>query len=260
MVDRKRNKQLKKQLIKLSEKIVFEEAINQADDETTEYEDSNTDKAKADKIWKGVVGIDSAHGATPTSTPLAQRGKNNIHAAISAIKRVLRAFSNNKKRVTFSNTTRVATFQNNEVATVFATYDSGADRNYVREEDRKRAGWRILRQSARKFNVVNGGQSKGNYVTAIPIPGLSRQAAEDDTFDSFPQSLVSVVKTNNDSNVSIFKNTGITVHKEDDVLIICKGAPIMIDKRDKRGRYRIPLMQHRASGSHDSHRRRPGRP
>ena len=184
-VDRHCKKQLKKQLIKLSEKIVFEEAINQADDETTEYEDSNTDKAKADKIWKGVVGIDSAHGATPTSTPLAQRGKNNIHAAISAIKRVLRAFSNNKKRVTFSNKKRVATFQNNEVATVFSTYYSGADRNYVSKADRKQAGWPILRQSASRVNVANGGQSKGKYVMAIPIPGLSRQAAEADTFDSF---------------------------------------------------------------------------
>ena len=60
-----------------------------------------------------------------------------MHAAISEIKRGLRAFSNNKKRVTLSNKTRVAKFQNNKVATVFATYDSGADGNYVSEADRK---------------------------------------------------------------------------------------------------------------------------
>ena len=81
-------------------------------------------------------------------------------------------------------------------------------------------------------------------MTEIPIPGLSRQAAEADTFDSFPQSLVSVGKTNNDGNVSIFAKTGVTAHKEKDVLIICKGAPIIFGKRNERGCYRIPLMQH----------------
>ena len=173
-MDQRRKKQLNKQLIKLGEKIFFEEAIKQADDETTEYENSKTDKAKADKSWKGVFGIESAHGATPTATPLAQRGKKNMHAAISAIKPGLHAISNNKKRVTFSNKKRLATFQNNEVATVFATYDSGAGRNYVSKADRKQAGWPILRQSASQVNVANGRQSKGKYVTTIPIPGLSR--------------------------------------------------------------------------------------
>ena len=38
---------------------------------------------------------------------------------------------------------------------------------------------------------------------------------------------------------------GVTVHKEEDVLITCKGAPILIGKRDERGRYRIPLVQER---------------
>ena len=33
------------------------------------------------------------------------------------------------------------------------------------------------------------------------------------------------------------------VYKEADVLITCKGKPILIGKRDERGRYRTPLMQ-----------------
>ena len=32
-------------------------------------------------------------------------------------------------------------------------------------------------------------------------------------------------------------------YNEEDVLITCKGAPILIGKRDERGRYCIPLVQ-----------------
>ena len=35
------------------------------------------------------------------------------------------------------------------------------------------------------------------------------------------------------------------VHTEEDILITCKGSSILIGKRDKRGRYRIPLVQER---------------
>jgi hypothetical protein len=35
------------------------------------------------------------------------------------------------------------------------------------------------------------------------------------------------------------------VHKEEDVLITCKGEPILIGKRNEHGRYRIPLVQQR---------------
>ena len=159
------------------------------------------------------------------------------------IRRGLRAVTSEKKRVRFSAKTNVATFVESENATIFATFDSGADGNYISEADRAKAGWPILRHSARKVNVANGGCSKGKYVTEIPVAGLSNKAAEADTFESFPQSLVSVGKTNDDGNISIFTKAGVTVHKEEDVLITCKGAPIMIGKRDERGRYRIPLMQ-----------------
>ena len=35
------------------------------------------------------------------------------------------------------------------------------------------------------------------------------------------------------------------VYKEEDVLITCRGKPILIGKRDERGHYRTPLMQTR---------------
>ena len=52
-------------------------------------------------------------------------------------------------------------------------------------------------------------------------------------------------KTSDDGNVSIFTKKGVTVHREEDFLITCKGAPILIGKRDEHGRYRIPLVQER---------------
>ena len=183
--------------------------------------------------------------STKSQPPFPNSEKNTLRAAASMIRRGLRSFSKKTKRVRFGTKTRVATFVESAAATVFATYDSGADGNYISEADRARAGWPILRHSARKVNVANGGHSKGKYVTKVPITGLSNKAAEADTFDSFPQSLISVGKTNDDGNISIFTKTGFTVHKEEDVLITCKGAPIMIGKRDERGRYRIPLMQQR---------------
>jgi hypothetical protein len=43
--------------------------------------------------------------------------------------------------------------------------------------------------------------------------------------------------------VSIFSKNGVSVHKEKDVLITCKGKPILIGVRDKNVWYRIPLVQ-----------------
>ena len=82
-------------------------------------------------------------------------------------------------------------------------------------------------------------------MTKLPFQHLSDLAAEADTFNDFPSSRLSVGKTSDDGNVSIFTKKGVTVHREEDVLITCKGAPILIGKRDDRGRYRIPLVQER---------------
>ena len=56
---------------------------------------------------------------------------------------------------------------------------------------------------------------------------------------------MSVGKTSDDGTISIFTKEGVTVHKEQDVLITCKGEPILIGIRDDKGRYHIPLVQHR---------------
>jgi hypothetical protein len=68
-------------------------------------------------------------------------------------------------------------------------------------------------------------------------------SSQADTFPDFPTSLMSVGKTSDDGTVSIFNKTGVTIHREEDVLITCKGERILIRIRDGRGRYRIPLIQ-----------------
>jgi hypothetical protein len=44
---------------------------------------------------------------------------------------------------------------------------------------------------------------------------------------------MSVGQTSDDGTILIFTKDGVTVHKEEDVLITCKGEPILIGKRDE---------------------------
>jgi hypothetical protein len=58
---------------------------------------------------------------------------------------------------------------------------------------------------------------------------------------------MSMDKTSEDGKVSVFTKEGITVFEEEDVLITCKGKPILIGIRDNQGCYRIVI------GNHDVH-------
>ncbi len=80
----------------------------------------------------------------------------------------------------------------------------------------------FFRISAKKVGVVNRSSCKGQYVTALPF--------EADTFNDFPTSLMSVGRTADDGNITIFTREGITVYKDEDVLITCKGKAILIGK------------------------------
>ena len=119
-----------------------------------------------------------------------------------------------------------------------------ANGHYLSETDRRTAGLPILRPSNRQVGIANGGTSTARYVSRLPFPQLSAQAALADSFDDFPQSLMSIGKTCDDGTVAIFTQTGVTVHKDTDVLITCQGEPLLIGARDAHGRYRIPLAQH----------------
>ena len=65
----------------------------------------------------------------------------------------------------------------------------------------------------------------GNH-TAIAL--TYKGGAKAGSFDEFPTSSISVGKTNTDGNVFIFTKDGVTVHKEDDLLVTCKGATIVV--------------------------------
>jgi hypothetical protein len=62
----------------------------------------------------------------------------------------------------------------------------------------------------------------------LPFKALSAKARQADSFDDCPSSLMSVGQTCDDGTVSIFTKDGVTVHKEQDMLITCKGEPILI--------------------------------
>jgi hypothetical protein len=91
--------------------------------------------------------------------------------------------------------------------------------------------------------VANGGVSQAKFVTQLPFKTLSAQATQANTFQDSPSSLMSMGKTANDGTISIFTKDGVPIHKETDVLITCKGEPILIGVRDEQGHYRIPLIQ-----------------
>ncbi len=117
------------------------------------------------------------------------------------------------------------------------TYDSGVDGHYISEKDCCKAGLPIIQKSTRWVGVANGGVSQAKFVMHFPFKDLSAQATQADTFQNIPSSLMSVGKTANDGTISIFTKDGVTVHKEMDVLITCKGEPILIGVRNEQGGY-----------------------
>jgi hypothetical protein len=123
------------------------------------------------------------------------------------------------------------------------TYDSGANRHYISKHDQCKAGLPILRPSTWQVGVTNGGTRNAKYITQLPFGKLSARSRQADTFQDFPTPLMSMGKTSDDDTVSVFMKEGINVFKEEDVLITCKGEPILIGIRDNQGRYQIPLMQ-----------------
>ena len=49
-------------------------------------------------------------------------------------------------------------------------------------------------------------------------------------------------KISGNGTISIFTKDCVTLHKEEDVLIKCEGAPILNRTRDKQGCCHIPLV------------------
>eukprot|EP00804_Cyclotella_cryptica_P019513 CCRYP_006650-RA/>CCRYP_006650-RA protein AED:0.36 eAED:0.36 QI:0/-1/0/1/-1/1/1/0/427 len=215
------------------------------DQHITWAEDERTTAAKANILHPQRRAIDNAHTRTrkPTVT-LLQASKNTGYALATKIRQTLRKCLPSAHHVTFQAQAQVRYFHPNNSEPMI-TYDSGADGHYLSEADCHLANLPILRPSTKRVGVANGSTSMGKHATTLPFPLLSQTAAAADSFDDFPTSLMSVGKTSDDGTISIFTKDGVTIHKEQDVLITCHGKPLLIGVRDVQGRYRIPLVQHR---------------
>jgi hypothetical protein len=126
-------------------------------------------------------------------------------------------------------------------------YDSGADGHYLCETNLITAGLPILKPSTKHIGVANGSTSRAYHVSCLPFPQISPTAMHADSFPDFPQSLMSISKTCDDGTISIFTQDGVSVHAKQDVLITCKGVPLLIGTQDVHGWYRIPLIQNKGN-------------
>jgi hypothetical protein len=208
----------------------------------TQAEDERTILAKGNQTNTQRRAINSAHVKNnKPAIGLAQHGCNTIYSLGMTIGRTLKKISNNK-HIRFAKNNKVHLFDNAETP-IMIMYDSGADGHYISKKDCHKAGLPIIRKSTRQVGMANGGVSQAKFVTQLPFKALSALATQADTFQDFPSSLMSVGKTADDGTISIFTKGGVTVHKETDVIITCKGEPILIGVRNEQGRYRIPLIQ-----------------
>ncbi|KAL7534171.1 hypothetical protein ACHAWF_006436, partial [Thalassiosira exigua] len=210
-----------------------------------EVEDERTALARQDTTNPQFVAAETAHNGASAKAPSAfQSIKNLGYTMRTQAKRAMHNILKTRRRVTFADKAQSRTFWQAQEP-IMVTYDSGADGHYISEHDRSRAKLPILRRSHKRVGVANGTVCNGKHVTQLPIPRMPPKAAEAHTFEDFPHSLMSVGKTSDAGTISIFTQDGVTIHDEKDVLITCKGAPILIGVRDSNGRYRIPLVQQR---------------
>jgi hypothetical protein len=132
----------------------------------------------------------------------------------------------------FAKQNEIHLFDATSTPSIMLTYNSGAYGHNNSKHDQPKAGLPILKPSTWQVGVTNGGTSNTKYDTQLPFCKLSAQSRQADTFQDFPTSLMSVGKTSDDGTVSVFTKEGINVFKEDDVLITCKGEPILIGIQD----------------------------
>ena len=99
--------------------------------------------------------------------------------------------------------------------------------------------------SSKQVSVANGHVEQGKHETELPFEGLSPAAKAADSFASFHTTLISGSKVVDDGNTAILDQQGVKVFADEDVLILVQGKPIMIGTRDSRGRFKVPLVQHR---------------
>ncbi len=142
----------------------------------------------------------------------------------SAFNWTIKKLNKTKQHVSFTTHNTVGLYKDHDKP-LMITYDSGSNGNNLSKKDCVKAGLPILRPSTCMVGVANGGTSQAEHVTRLPFHKVSAWARQADTFQDFLTSLMSMGKTSNDGTISVFTKTGITVFKEEDVLITCKGKP-----------------------------------
>ena len=166
---------------------LIEQYIDMAEDEQTEMAKRDTSNARR-------AMIDAAHSTPIKPKPSILQQSKNLGQLISASTRRLtqKITNSNQHHVTFAGQAMVAEYNDEDATILVVTYDLGVDGIYISEKDRQKLGLPILRISAKKVGVANGDTCRGKYVTVLPFPQLSKEAAEADTFNDFPTSLISV--------------------------------------------------------------------
>ena len=221
-----------------NEDALIENYVTKEEDEITATAKKNNAKLK--------LFIQVLQKTQQNKPSLIQKGRNASYNFSTTLGKALSSLLQpDKKRVQFAKETSTRMFDKQDESIVLMTYDSGADGHYMSEKDRKQLHLPILKQSTKRVGVANGDVVQGKYKTTLPLPQLSTKATTADSFNTWPSSLVSVGKVADDNTVSIFDKDGVSVYKEEDVLIKYKGEPILVGARDERGRYRIPLIQKR---------------
>jgi hypothetical protein len=205
------------------------------DNSITIREDKRTNLAKNDNSNAKRKAIDLAHvRQDKPGIGLVQCGCNLAYSMSSAFNQTIKKLYKTKQHVSFATHNTVRLYKDHKEP-LMITYNSGSNVNYLSKKDHVKAGLPILRPSTCMVGVANGGTSQAQHVTRLLFHKLSAMARQADTFQDFPTLLMSVGKTSGDGTISVFTKTGITVFKEEDVLITCKGKPIFIGVQDGRG-------------------------
>ena len=95
-----------------------------------------------------------------TKTTNLQRGIDVGNAISTETQRLINSITCDGKHVQFKRRPTITTFYNNDDAKML-TYDSGADGHYLSKKHRNKLGPPILRVSAKRVGVANGGACNG---------------------------------------------------------------------------------------------------
>ena len=120
----------------------------------------------------------------------------------------------------------------------WGSFDMTSDSNYITKDDQRELNLPIKEYSTKEVFVANGSVMQGKHATKLPLKGLSPEARVEYSFIFFHSTLISSSKVVDDGNTAILDRQGVKVYKDEDVLILVKGKPVMIGKRDSHRQFK----------------------